>query len=313
MGTGEFAGLAAAAFWACSSLFYTRTPLTAWQLNFGKNILASLLLLSHLAIVTSQSGSPLFTADIRTVTALALSSVIGIVIGDTFYFRSLQLLGPSRALVVNTTSPLFATLIGWFVLGERHSWLTLSGILVTLAGVAVVVSERSGCDEDALAAAQQERRSPGGVRSGVIAGLCGAVLNAVGAAFSRLGTSGSAYWNIGGCDPLQATVIRVCVAGLASIITAMAIRTFVVTSQTAFGWKRLRYYLPAVVLGPWMGIWMSQIAYKNALLAVALTLTCTTPLFAIPLSRVVHGTPISIRGLCGTLVALAGVYMTVAG
>ena len=145
----------------------------------------------------------------------------------------------------------------------------------------------------------------------MIAGLFGAVLNAVGATFSRLGTSGSEYWDIRGCDPLQATVIRVCVAGVASVATALAIRSLVTTARASFGWPRLKYYLPAVFCGPWFGIWMSQIAYKHSPLAIALTLTCTTPLFAIPLSRIVQGTPISIRGLCGALVALIGVYLTV--
>ena len=97
MGTGELAALAAAALWACSSLIYGRTPLSAWQINFGKNILASILLLVHLAVVAALVGRPMFSADLRTITALAISSVVGIVIGDTYYFRSLQILGPRHA------------------------------------------------------------------------------------------------------------------------------------------------------------------------------------------------------------------------
>ncbi len=103
MGTGELAALTAAALWAVSSLFYGRTPLSAWQINFGKNLLASVILSIHLAIATGLAGRPMFAADRNTWLLLAVSSLIGIVIGDTFYFRSLQILGPRRALIVAMT------------------------------------------------------------------------------------------------------------------------------------------------------------------------------------------------------------------
>jgi hypothetical protein len=51
----------------------------------------------------------------------------------------------------------------------------------------------------------------------------------------------------------------------------------------------LKSYLPAVICGPWLGIWMSQIAYKNSYLAIVLTLTCTTPLFVMPMLRIAYG------------------------
>jgi drug/metabolite transporter (DMT)-like permease len=56
---------------------------------------------------------------------------------------------------------------------------------------------------------------------------------------------------------------------------------------------------------------MSQVAYRESLLAVAITLTNTTPLFIIPLMRLFLGTPITLRVLCGATLALAGIYFTV--
>ena len=142
MGTGELAALTAAALWACSSLIYSRTRLSAWQINFGKNILASLILCLHLYILTSLTGRSMFAADRNTWILLAISSIVGIVIGDTFYFRSLQLLGPRRALIVSTTSPVFATIAGWIGLGESLEIVSLLGIFLTLAGITIVIAER---------------------------------------------------------------------------------------------------------------------------------------------------------------------------
>lgn len=306
MGTGELAALTAASLWAVSSLFYGRTKLSAWQINFGKNFIASLLLCMHLGIATSLSGRKMFAADLNTWGLLAVSSIIGIVIGDTLYFRSLQILGPRRALIVAMTSPLFATLVGWVALGEVLSSISLFGIFLTMTGVGIVIGERGGSSEAA-------GHFPASTARGVSMGLLAALTNAGGGTFNRLGTHGSESLAAAGCDPLEATVIRVCVASAISIVLATVTGTLVKTARQSFDPSALKTYLPAVICGPWLGIWMSQIAYKNTFLAITLTLTCTTPLFVMPLLRMTSGYQITLRGLLGAVVALLGVYLTVSG
>lgn len=306
MGTGELAALTAAALWACSSLFYGRTQLSAWQINFGKNLLASVILCLHLYVLTSLAGRSMFAADRNTWILLAISSIVGIVIGDTFFFRSLQILGPRRALMVSTTSPVFATVIGSVGLREVLSTISLLGILLTLTGITVVIADRTAPKEAA-------GYSPASTTRGVVMGLLGALCNAGGATFSRLGTLGSEAFSSAGCDPLEATVIRVCIAAGASTVAALAMGALLPTARRAFAWPALKTYLPAVICGPWLGIWMSQIAYRQTRLAIAITLTCTTPLFVTPLLRIFYGYRISLRGILGAVVALVGVYLTVAG
>ena len=304
-GPGELAGLAAAGFWACASLFYSRTKLTAWQINFGKNLLASVVLLVHLSLVTLPFGRSLFQADLRTTLLLAGSSIFGILVGDTFYFRSLQILGPRRALIVSTASPLFATTVGWMFLHESLTSTSLLGILMTLGGILIVISERSDGQE-------MPGLFPSTIVKGVLCGLAGAVCNAGGATLSHIATHGAVDSGSQGCDALEATVIRVCVAAAGSLLSAIAAGRLKPTMSAAFEFNALKSYGPAVICGPWLGIWMSQIAYRNSLLAIAITLTCTTPLFAMPLTRILYGHRMTIRGLLGAVVALTGVYLTVA-
>lgn len=306
MGTGETAALTAAALWACASLFYSRTQLSAWQINFGKNFLASLVLCLHLFVVTSIGGRSMFAADLNSWILLAISSVVGIVIGDTFYFRSLQILGPRRALMVSTTSPLFATIVGWVGLGESLTAGSLFGIVLTFSGITIVIAERS-------AAQEAVGYLPASMTRGVVMGLMASLCNACGATFSRMGTLGSEAFAASGCDPLEATVIRVCIAASASIVAGLVTGTLISTARRSFDWPALKTYLPAVVCGPWLGIWMSQIAYRHTQLAIAITLTCTTPLFVTPILRIVYGYRITVRGILGAVVALVGVYLTVAG
>lgn len=308
-GTGELAALAAAALWACSSLFYSRVRLTAWQINFGKNALATGILLLHLGLQALLLQVSPFTADLRAVTWLVLSSLTGIVIGDTLYFRSLQILGPRRALIVSTTSPLFAVSAGWLLLSEPLSLQALLGLCVTLAGVFLVVTDRPSAGETA-------GHYPASVLRGVLAGLGGAVCNACGAMFSHLATHTPASSDAAGpvgCSPLEATFIRVGFAAVLSTIVLGLSGRLRETARPAFDPAILRTYLPAVICGPWLGIWMSQIAYRDSLLAVANTLTCTSPVFVLPLVRLAFGTPISLRALAGAVISVLGIYLTVAG
>lgn len=301
---GEIAALAAAALWATSSLFYSRVRLTAWQLNFGKNLLASVLLLAHLSIATRLTGSALFHADLRTVCFLVFSSITGILIGDTLYFRSLQILGPRRALIISTTAPLFGTAFGWLVLGEPLTQSVFLGVMVTFTGILIVVS-------DSRTQADAAGHFPGSISVGVLFGLGGAVCNAAGAAFSHVATAGALAAGSSGCDALEATVIRVCSATTLSLFPLLFSGQLPATARAAFNLRTLRTYAPAVICGPWLGIWMSQVAYRECLLAIAITLTNTTPLFIIPLMRVILGTPITLRALAGALLALAGIHFTV--
>ncbi len=295
MGTGEFAALTAAALWACSSLIYSRTRLSAWQINFGKNILASLILWLHLSILTLLTGRSMFEADRRTWILLAISSFVGIVIGDTFYFRSLQILGPRRALIVSTTSPVFATIVGWIGLGESLAIVSLLGIFLTLTGITIVIAERGTAEETS-------DHMPASMTHGVVMGLLGSICNAVGATFSHLGTVGSETLSASGCDPLEATVIRVCVAAASSIAAGLATGALIRTARRSFDWSILKSYLPAVICGPWLGIWMSQIAYRQCQLAIAITLTCTTPLFVEPERRLDRADVVmSSKNRCGVV------------
>jgi drug/metabolite transporter (DMT)-like permease len=182
---------------------------------------------------------------------------------------------------------------------------------VTLTGVFLVVTDRPVSGETA-------GHFPASVLRGVLAGLGGALCNASGAMFSHLAThtsvsSGSELTTAVTCSPLEATFIRVGFAAVLAAVVLTATGRLKATARPAFDPAILRTYLPAVICGPWLGIWMSQIAYRDSLLAVANTLTCTSPIFVLPLVRLAFGTPISLRALAGAVISVGGIYLTVAG
>ncbi|MCP4171566.1 MAG: DMT family transporter [Fuerstiella sp.] len=296
MGTGETAALAAAAFWAAASLLYGKTNLSAWGMNLGKNVLASLILLTQLYIMSSLSGSDVLQADLWAWSWLGLSGVVGIMMGDTCYFRSLQILGPRKALIVSTTAPVFAAVLGYVLLDESVTVTVAAGMFVTTGAVAWVVSDGRSVDE-------APGLFPGSPRAGIAAGILGAICQAVGAVCSKIGMQE--------CDPVEASLIRLSVSAVGALVIVAALGQLKSVTTRLADLSVLRRFVPAVIVGTWLGIWLSQVAFKHASVSVAVTLLATTPLFAIPLVRIFYGHRVSGIAVVGTILAIVGVYLVV--
>lgn len=296
MGIGESAGLTTALLWAVASMLWGRAKIPAWGINLWKNVLASLILLVHLGVMSVWYSTPVLSAGSTAWWWLGWSGVIGIVLGDTCFFRSLQILGPRRALIVTTTSPVFAGLLGWLFLNESLNSIHVLGIVVTLGGVLWVICERSANQES-------PNLFPGTTFSGITLGLCGALCQAIGGLASKLGMQE--------CEPVEASFIRIVVSAVGAFVVVTATRQFRTTAQAVLKRETFKLFIPAVLVGTWLGIWLSQVTYKHSDLAIATTLLSTTPLFAIPMVRFFHGHKITIRAVIGTVTAIVGVALLV--
>lgn len=298
MGAGEFAALSAAACWAAASLLYGQTKMSAWGLNLVKNFIAAGVLLLQLLCLADWSEVVIFRANGHSWAWLAVSGLIGIVIGDTLYFRSLQILGPRKALILSTTAPLFAALFGALFLGEILTPMILAGVLMTTGGVTYVVADRKSTHES-------PGLFPGSTSMGVICALGAAVCQALGGVCSRIGMQA--------CDSVEGAFIRLLVSAFAVLLIVVyqkQLRAVLRQTQDLDLMKRL---IPAVMLGTWLGIWLCQIAYKETSVSVATTLLATTPLFVIPLLRVFQNQKITMSAVAGTLVATIGVVLVIFG
>ena len=119
----------------------------------------------------------MYEADLATWLYLGGSALSGLVLGDTCYFRSLQILGPRRTLVVTTLVPPIGALCGWLLLSETLSWLAWGGIGLTVGGVIWVIREKSDQDES-------QGHFPGSTAAGVRFGLLACAGQALAAALA---------------------------------------------------------------------------------------------------------------------------------
>jgi drug/metabolite transporter (DMT)-like permease len=291
---GEWAALAAALIWTVSSLIWGKIHLSAAILNFAKNGIGSLFLGGHLLLLSLLFQQWPQVGGWASAGWLALSSLVGIAIGDTFFFRSLQILGPRLALMMATTAPLFGAAIGWLCFGEWLSGTGWLGIGLTLIGVVIVVSDRRSREE-------APGLFRGSVWAGVGCGLGGAVCQAVGGGLSKQAMQD--------CGELEATALR---TAFAFVLTFLYVR---LRGEVASSWQLIRQpqnlgrIVPAAGLGTWLGIWLSQIAFNQSPLAIALTLMATSPLFAIPLVYFWLGHRVTHWAIVGSVVAIGGVYL----
>ena len=286
----------AAFLWTCSSMIWGLIKLPAFTLNACKNCIGLVLVGMHLAVVSFGFGFVQISADWQAWGWLTVSGLVGIVIGDTMYFRSLQILGPRRAMVLACLSPFFAALLGLLFLQQAIGYLVVLGVVLTMAGVIVVVVDRKAKQEE-------PGLMPGKMQAGVACGVLAAACQATGGLFSAKGMVD--------CNPLEAAAIRLFAAAVATTLWLLSRKKYRQAFMQTFKFEQFRYLIPATAMGTWLGIWFCQMAYKNDDLAIAQTLLSTCPLFAIPVMWILHRHQVNRLSLAGTVVAIFGIWVTV--
>lgn len=190
---GEIAALVAAVLWAFASVVYGRVGahIPPLHLNLIKGIIAIVLLL---VTIVATGNLSLVIAPIP-LCLLLLSGVIGIGLGDTAFLAGINSLGARRLLLLETLAPPMTAVFALIFLQERLNASAWCGVLLTILGVAWVISERT------------EREVNSSLpRQGVVFGLLAAVANASGAVLSRAALVNT---NI---NPLWAALIRLSAA-----------------------------------------------------------------------------------------------------
>ncbi len=285
---GEFAALLAAFLWASASVVYSRLgqQISPLFLNFLKGAIA-LLLLAFTAIAT-QNTFP--TLTFTPVLFLITSGIIGIGFGDTVFFSSLKYLGARRALLFETLAPPLAAIIALIFLQETLSLYAWLGILLTLMGVATVISERTS----------NQDLSVENFKIGIGFGLGGAIAQAIGAVLSR-----TALTNFD-LNPLWSTLIRLSAGTLALIPLLLSRRQHLKLPSLQWSWRLVGIIFITAFASTYLGIWLQQISLKFAATGVAQTLSSTSPLFILPIAAFLKET-ITLRAVLGVVIALLGI------
>ncbi len=302
---GEAAALATAVSWSFSAVFFSAAArrVGASPVNLVRLVAATGLLAAMVALSGAGSRPPL-----SQVAFLALSGVVGLALGDEAWFRALRILGARRSSLVSPLWPVFAAVAAYPLLGESIGLLDLLGMAAALGGVLWV---QGGGDHGS--------EVEGSFGRGILFGVLACLGQAVGYVLAKPGLGKAGPETILGglvgdgavpVDPLFGTLIRMA-AGTAWILVAQAVRGELAATRGALADRRGMWLtLGGTVTGPVLGVWMSLVALGSTeKSAIPSTILATSPLFVIPLVRIVYGTPITARAIVGSIVAIGGVAL----
>jgi drug/metabolite transporter (DMT)-like permease len=138
MPIGELAGLGSALLWACNTVMlrWLSPRADVIALNALRCLIGAAVLLG--IVLALGRGADLFRVPLEPLVLLLGSVLIGLGIGDSFFFHALRLVGVVRAQPIAMSYPLITAALAIGLLGEPLSPAALLGIVLVVAGVCCV-------------------------------------------------------------------------------------------------------------------------------------------------------------------------------
>lgn len=219
---------------------------------------------------------------------LGLSGIIGLALGDLFLFESFLLLGPQLTMLIFTSSPLITLLLSFLFLNEKIGLISFIGIILVIGGISLAILSK-----------KIERKV---ILKGVFFAVLGAFMQAAGFVLAK---KGFFY----GIDTLLASFLRILCAFFFTIILLPIFK--LKNSQKIQNKKNSGYIFLFMgsIIGPYLGVWFSQIAIKYANTGIAATLLTLSPIFLIPLDAIFEKEKIGFVRIIGTLITIFGIYI----
>ncbi|MCX6154820.1 MAG: DMT family transporter [Candidatus Kapabacteria bacterium] len=322
---GEFSALGAAFVWSFSSFAFSAAAnrIGTIQLNISRLSLAASLLFIAILIFHIDTS-----INQWHLLFLCISGIIGLIIGDTFLFKSFEIIGPRISMVLMSCNPAIAALIAYFVFGETVSAFVITGMIVTLIGIIFVINDHRDNSENQEFTKNIEVNSlhdevPGRLpreknmlgffnsliktklsKKGIMYAFMGALGQSVGLIFTRVAA------NQGQINGIVASFIRI--ASAAIIIHFMVIGTGRYKNPVKMFLKDKKafiFVLIASILGPFTGVTLSYYAVVNTKMGIASTLMSTVPILMLPLAVIFHKEKLHWKAIVGAFVSVIGVAL----
>lgn len=300
---GPAAGVAASAFWVLTSIFFTAAghKIGATAVNTLRLIFAVLFLGStHLILY----GTPVpHITNLTQWGALALSGFIGLTICDQALFSAFLDIGPRRALLLMTSSPIWALIFGTVFLSEHVNRYALLGMGITIAGIVWVVLERQQSTEPK---SKHELR-------GFLLVMVAAISQPLGTMFSKVGMGVSWLPEDQQLSPLSATLVRM-VFGLFGMVPIVLVSVQMAkrsgtTREKAHRNLGILFAAAGAFAGPFLGVWLSLVAIKFSPIGVAQTMLSLSPVMILPFVGKLYKERLNAAAILGACVAVGGVAL----
>lgn len=291
--TGELAALATAVFWTITAMAFE-----VGSKNIGSlavNMIRLVLAFIFLSIFNVVARGLLFPSDasMHAWIWLSVSGLVGFVFGDYFLFRAFAAISARIAMLIMTLVPPITAVIGWAILGESMTLLEITGMVLTMSGIALAIFSRGGENGRKIKLSYPVK--------GILFGLGGAIGQAVGLVLSKYG--------MGDYHAFAATQIRI-IAGMIGFTIIVIVLNKGYLIRNAFK-SRPGMIGTGIgsVFGPFLGVSFSLLAVKYATTGVASTIMSIVPILIIPPAVLLFKQKVSWLEVIGAFVSVAGVTL----
>jgi len=239
------------------------------DINLVKNIIAFLIFLPAFINIS-------VLIDSKSIFTLLMSGVIGIGLGDTFYIKSLQIIGTRRTLSIETISPLLAALSGEIFINENLALRSYIGIVIISISLFILLRQRTNLLVNNSTTINEQNNL-----SIYIFPFLSVLCAVLGGLLSRI------VFLESNLSPFQTTEIRL----LGAIIFLITIKKF----RINFFFKKLdkndqKRFLLSIFFGTNLGILLQQIVFKTLPLGVGWSLLSTSPIISLFFASKEEGT-----------------------
>jgi drug/metabolite transporter (DMT)-like permease len=289
---GELAALATAVFWTITALSFEFASKRVGSLAVNMiRLTVAFLLLGIFTLISRGMFLPLDATPFNWFW-LALSGLVGLVLGDYFLFKAYSIMSSRIAMLIMTTVPPMTAIIGWLLLGEKMLPLHILGMFLTMGGILLAIFTRPE---------NGQRIQLSYPVKGIIYALIGSVGQAGGLVLSKYG-----MWDY---DSFAASHIRLIagIAGYALII--LVLRKGGLIRYAISDRKGMKAIALGSFFGPFLGISFSLLAVKYTETGIAATIMAIVPILIIPASVVLFKERFTWLEIAGAFISVAGVVL----
>jgi drug/metabolite transporter (DMT)-like permease len=279
---GISAALGSAASWAIGSILFKKLgeSLSPIAMTLAKGSLSVVLLTLVMLLTGTAAISPTHWA------LLIASGLVGIALGDTFFFAALRHLSPHTLTILLMFGQVFTVLLATIFLGERPTLIKWIGMLLVTVGIGVACWEKSTVRSD---------------WRGIIYGLLSVVCMSSSLILAKPALEST--------PSIQAALIRMLAGTLGMFVYGLYAQELQEWTYPLRDRQLLGRFVVAVLVVTFGGFWLSLLAMKHLEVWLASTLNSLEPIFVLPLVAIFLQEKIAKKALMGTAISIAGVVL----
>jgi drug/metabolite transporter (DMT)-like permease len=295
---GEIAGVLTAVFWTITALAFESAGKKVGSL--AVNLIRLVMAFFLIGIYSWITRGFFFPADATLFNWqwLALSGLVGFVIGDLLLFQSYLVIGARVAMLLMALAPPFAALMGWIMLGEVLTPMNWLGMGITIGGIVIVILKREKTEENGEII--KKIRSSYSVQ-GILLALGGALGQAAGLVLSKKG--------MGDYDAFSASQIRVLTGVVGFSVLFFFIKRWHRVGAALKNGPALKRISLGAFFGPFLGVSFSLLAVQHTKTGIAATLMAIVPVLIIPPSIFLFKEKVNWKEILGAAVTVGGVTL----